>query len=166
MPASHEQSLAERTLREVPGVMMVDVTCESRVLASDGLCVEVVTTHDDHIRFERVGFASFGTSAMNIFVARVGRLVPRVATCAGVGPPNFQRSSALGHRFHPTLLDVKEATLRYREIMKEVTYWPECPQYWETQDVFGANYRYCQRKDGAMDEPPKPDNCGSKSSSP
>lgn len=159
LPASREKAETEAALREVPDVMLVDVQCQSRVFASDGLCVEVVTKFDDHIRFERVGFASFGASAMNVIVSRVNHLTPRVATCSGVGAPNFHRSSALGHRLHPTLIDVKDAAARFREIIKEVDYWPECPQFWETQDVFGANYRYCQRKAGSSEDPPKPDNC-------
>jgi hypothetical protein len=158
-PAAQEKQQVEDTLRSVPDVMMANVTCESTVFASDRLCVEVVTKFEDHIRFERVGFGSLGSSAMNVVVSRVNHLSPRVATCSGVGPPNFHRSSALGHRFHPSLLDLKDAAARFREIIKDVDYWPECPQFWETQDVFGSHYRYCQRKDGATDEPPKPDNC-------
>lgn len=159
MPAAQEKEKVQAALRAVPDVLMANIGCESRLFASDGLCVEVVTKYDDHVRFERVGFSSFGDSAMNVFVARVNHLMPRVATCRGVGPPNLHRSSALGHRFHPALLDMKDATTRFREIIKDVNYWPECPQFWETQDVFGSNYRYCARKQTATDEPPKPDNC-------
>jgi len=101
------------------------------MLAGDRLCADVVTKDGATLRFEHVGFNSFGSAAANVFVVEAGGLVPRVASCEGVGAPNFHRSSPLGHHFHPTLVDVKDAVFRYREVLEEVEFWPQCPQYWE-----------------------------------
>jgi hypothetical protein len=126
------------------------------VLASDSLCAEVLTKDGARLRFDRVGFNSFGSTASNVFVAEAGGLVPLVASCDGVGPPNFHRDSPLGHHFHPTLIDVKDAVFRYREVLEKVEFWPQCPQFYEVQDKRGQNYRYCTRRKGAAEEPPKP----------
>jgi hypothetical protein len=111
------------------------------------------------LRFERVGFASFGPDATNIVVSKAGGLVPRIASCEDVGPPNFHREAALGHHFQPTLVDVKEAVRRSREILEEVQYWPRCPMSWDIQDKRGINYRYCVRKNDEAAEPPRPEDC-------
>jgi hypothetical protein len=102
-----------------------------------------VTKDGATLLFDRVGFNSFGSTAVNVFVSEAGGLVPRVAGCDGVGPPNFHRDSALGHHFHPPLIDLKDAKFRYREVLEEVEFWPQCPQYWEAQDKRGQNFRYC-----------------------
>ena len=96
---------------------------------------------------------------MNVFVGKAGGFVPRIASCARVGPPNFHRASPLGHHFHPTLIDIKDAVFRYRDVMEEVEFWPQCPQSWEVQDKHGENFRYCARRDGATEEPPRPAGC-------
>jgi hypothetical protein len=76
-----------------------------------------------------------------------------------VASPNFHRAAPLGHHFHPTLIDLKEAVSRYREILEEVEFWPQCPQSWEVQDKRGRNYRYCARRKNTTDEPPVPAGC-------
>lgn len=159
VPAAQEKARTEEALRSVPEVMMVVVQCGGTVLSSNALCATVVFKDGNNIRFERVGANAFGASALNIVVSQVNNLIPRVATCDGVGAPNLHRSGALGHHFRPPMGDLMEAVRRHRLIEKEIQYWPECPQYWEVQDVFGANYRYCARKKELNDEPPRPDNC-------
>ena len=159
LPAGRERAQAEQILREQPGVVEAELTCGSSVLAGDQLCADVYFNDGTTLRFERIGFNAFGASAVNIVVARTGGLVPRIASCEGVGPPNFHREGALGHHFAPTLIDVKEAVNRHREVLEEVQYWPECPQTWEVQDKRGRNYRYCARKQDATEEPPRPANC-------
>lgn len=138
---------------------MADVQCAGAVFASNSLCATVVFRDGNHIRFERIGANAFGASALNVVVGQVNALVPRLATCDGVAAPNLHRSAALGHHFRPPLADLKEAVRRHREIAKEIQYWPECPQFWEVQDVFGERYRYCARKQQANDDPPRPADC-------
>ncbi len=128
-------------------------------LASDSLCADVVSKDGKSLRFDRVGFSSFGSSATNVVVAEADGLVPRVATCTGVGAPNFQSDAPLGHRLQPRLLDLSEAVTRSGDIIEEVQYWPRCPMSWEVQDDRGVNYRYCARKKGETTEPPRPDGC-------
>jgi hypothetical protein len=159
LPAAQEKARAEEILATVDSVSEVQFSCGGRVLARDSLCAEVVTKDGAKLRFERVGFNSFGSTAANVYVVEAGGLVPRVASCEGVGAPNFHRDSPLGHHFHPTLIDVKDAVFRYREVLEEVEFWPQCPQYWEVQDKRGENFRYCSRRKGATEEPPRPTNC-------
>lgn len=137
----------------------VSVGCEGAILASDSLCADVVTSEGKALRFERVGFNSFGASATNVFVAEADGWVPRVASCEGGGPPNFHRGAPLGHHFQPSLIDVHEAVRRSGEVLEEIQFWPQCPQSWEVQDKQGVNYRYCVRRKNSTDEPPRPAAC-------
>jgi hypothetical protein len=157
LPANEERERTQAILGGVDDVMLATVGCGSRVFAGDQLCAEVIMKDGKKVHFSHLGFNSFGTTAVNVYVDEAGGLVPRIASCEGVGSPNFHRLAALGHHFHPTLIDVKEAVGRYRELLEEVTYWPQCPQYWEVQDKRGANYRYCSRKQNATEEPPRPE---------
>jgi hypothetical protein len=159
LPAAQEKARAEEILATVDSVSEVQFSCGGRVLARDSLCAEVVTKDGAKLRFERVGFNSFGSTAANVYVVEAGGLVPRVASCEGVGAPNFHRDSPLGHHFHPTLIDVKDAVFRYREVLEEVEFWPQCPQYWEVQDRRGRNYRYCAHRKDASEDPPLPAGC-------
>jgi hypothetical protein len=159
LPAQREKHRAEFLLETIDSVSEVHVSCGGEVLASDSLCTEVVTKDGAHLRFDRVGFNSFGSTAVNVFVSEAGGLVPRVASCDGVGPPNFHRDSPLGHHFHPTLIDLKDAVFRYREVLEEVEFWPQCPQYWQVQDSRGKNYGYCAHRKGASEDPPLPAGC-------
>jgi hypothetical protein len=163
-PAARERAHADATLRAMPEVLVVTVGCAGMLVAGDGLCADVVTKDGAELRFERVGFNAFGANAVNVVVARAGGLVPRVASCTRVAPPNFHRDGALGHHFAPTLIDVKEAVTRAKEVLEEIEYWPRCPQFWEVQDKRGENYRYCARRADAGDEPPAPEGCQSSES--
>ena len=159
LPAQQEKARAEEALAGVNGVVLATVACGGMVFAGDQLCVEVIMKDGAKIRFSRAGLNSFGGSATNVVVDEAGGLVPRVASCSDIGPPNFHRTSALGRHFHPTLIDLREAVQRYREVLQEVQWWPQCPQFFETQDKRGQNFRYCARQKGATEEPPKPERC-------
>jgi hypothetical protein len=159
LPSHQELSRTQEVLATVDTVAEVKVSCDGGLLAGDRLCVDVAMKDGTRLRFERVGFNAFGPTAANVVVAQVAGLVPRVAMCDGTGPPNFHRESALGHRFQPTLLDVKDAVFRHRDVLEEVEFWPQCPQFWEGQDKQGAAYTFCARKSGATEEPPRPEAC-------
>lgn len=159
-PAGRERAHVDETLRALPEVTQTTVGCEGAIFASDSLCVDVITKDGAELRFERVGFKSFGSTAVNVVVAGAGGLVPRIASCREVGPPNFHHDAPLGHHFSPTLFDVKEAVTRSRDVLEEIQYWPQCPMSWEVQDKRGVNYRYCAHRKDAPAEPPKPANCG------
>lgn len=159
-PAGRERMHAYDTLRGLPDVVETSVGCEGALLASDSLCAEVVLKEGGMLRFEKIGYRAFGSNAVNVVIAEAGGLVPRIASCAAVGAPNFHREGPVGHHFSPTLIDVKDAVTRWKEVLEEVQYWPQCPQFWEVQDRRGVDYRYCARRPDRQDEPPRPDSCG------
>jgi hypothetical protein len=159
MPGQLEMSRTQEVLATVDTVREVHFTCSGSLLADDRLCADVVMKDGARLRFEHVGFNSIGSTAVNVYVGKAGGLVPRIASCTEVGAPNFHRGGPLGHHFHPTLIDIKDAAFRYREVLEEVEFWPQCPQYFEVQDKRGRNFRYCARRDGATEEPPRPANC-------
>ena len=158
-PAGRERAHVDETLRAIPEVTQTSVGCEGAIFASDSLCADVITQDGAELRFERVGFKSFGSTTVNVVVAEASGLVPRMASCTEVGPPNFHADAALGHHFSPPLLDVKEAVTRSRDVLEEIQYWPRCPMSWEVQDKRGINYRYCAHKKDAPADPPRPANC-------
>jgi len=159
LPAEQECLHVSGNLGMPEGARAQSIDCGGGVLASDGHKATFEFNEGGPLMFERLGYSSFGSTAVNVVVAEASGLVPRVASCSGVSAPNFHRESPLGHHFHPTLIDVKEAVTRYREVLEEVESWPQCPQYWEVQDKRGQNYRYCARKKDATEEPPRPENC-------
>ena len=146
-------------LQVLEGVEQLTVGCDGGIFAGDGLCADIVMSDKTTLRFENVGYQSFGGPAVNVYLAEAAGLVPRVASCSTIGPPNIHRSGVFGHHFSPTIVDVTRAVSRHRELLEEVHYWPQCPQFWEVQDKSGVDYRYCARKKDAADEPPKPASC-------
>lgn len=158
-PAAQERARVEDVLRSLPNVVHATVACDSGVFASDTLCATLTFNDDLSIHFENVGTRSFGAKAGAVVVTQASGLVPRVASCGGVGPPNFHRDAPLGHHFHPPLVDLTDAVTRYQEVLEEIEFWPQCPQYFELQDHRGANYRYCAHRADAAGDPPRPDNC-------
>ena len=159
MPGQREMARTEEALRTIDDVAEVHFTCAGTVLASDRLCIDVVMRDGARLRFDRVGFNSFGSSAVNVVLSRASGLVPRIASCSGVSTPNFHRTGPLGHHFQPTLIDIKDAVFRYKELLEEVEFWPQCPQSWEVQDRLGQNFRYCARRDDSTEEPARPLGC-------
>lgn len=158
-PAAQERARIQDTLRSLPDVVNVSITCDRRVFGSDTLCVAVTFTDKQTIDFDRVGSKSFGVRAAAVVVTKASQLMPRVASCEGIGPPNFHRDGPFGHHFHPPLVDLTDAVTRYRQVLEEVQFWPQCPQYYELQDRRGANHRYCARRADSADEPAVPANC-------
>jgi hypothetical protein len=158
-PAWRERDHADQILRGMKELQHVSIGCGAALLANDRLCADVVTTAGKSLRFERVGFNAFGANASNVVVAEADGWVPRLASCQGVAAPNFHSEAALGHHFQPTLLDLTDAVRRSQEVLEEVQFWPQCPQSWEVQDKFGANYRYCAHRKDARADPPRPSNC-------
>lgn len=158
-PAGRERAHVDEVLRALPEVTQTSVGCEGAIFASDSLCADVITKEGAELRFERVGFNSFGSNAVNVVLAEASGLVPRVASCTDVGPANFHHEAALGHHFSPSLIDLRDAVTRSREVLEEIQYWPQCPMSWEVQDKRGVNYRYCAHRKDAPADPPRPQHC-------
>ena len=159
LPAKQECAFVGSQLESIEGIQSKQIDCPAGIFAGDAVRARVQFPDEGALTFERLGFNAFGSTAVNVFLTEAGGLVPRVASCAGVAPPNFHREDVLGHHFAPTLLDVKDALGRHRELLEEIEFWPQCPQYWEVQDKRGQNYRYCARKKDATEEPPRPEDC-------
>jgi hypothetical protein len=159
LPAKRECAHVEQQLAGVELVKSTNVECGGGMLAGDGARARVEMHDGAVLILEHLGFNAFGSSATFIVVGEASGLVPRIASCEGVASPNFHREAALGHHFQPTLIDTKEAVSRYRELLEEVEFWPQCPQNWEVEDKRGARFRYCARRKDATEEPPRPGNC-------
>lgn len=159
LPGQREMERTQRILGTIDSVAEVHFTCGGSLLANDTLCTDVVMKDGSRLRFDHVGFNAFGTTAVNVYVAQADGLVPRIASCDKISTPNFHRDSVLGHHFRPMLIDMKDAVFRYREVLEEVQYWPQCPQSWAIQDKQGTSYRYCARPLADVAEPPKPERC-------
>ena len=159
LPANRECAYVDGRLAGIEQVKAVHVECAGGVFAGDGVTARVEMIDGAVLKFERLGFNAFSSNAFNIVLTEASGLMPRLGSCRGVAAPNFHRQAPLGHHLRPTLIDTREAVSRYRELLEEVEFWPQCPQYWEVADRRGATYRYCARKPGAAEEPPRPDNC-------
>jgi hypothetical protein len=93
-------------------------------------------------------------------VIEAGGRVPLVVSCdARVAVADVDRSGLFGHHFTPALDGVSGAIQRYREVVEELEFWPQCPQFWELQEEGGPRYRYCARAPRTAAEPP-PAVCG------
>lgn len=160
LPSTREMEFAGAEIGKAAELEASRVDRENfALLANDGLTASIELADGKVIRFARVGYRSFGSNAINVVIAEADGLVPRLASCSGVAFPNFHREAALGHHFQPTLIDIKDAIRRSREVLEEIQFWPECPQSWEVQDKFGANYRYCAHRKDAAADPPRPTGC-------
>jgi hypothetical protein len=159
LPAQQECAHVTSQLKSIEGIQSRQIDCPAGVFARDGVRARIQFPDEGALTFERLGFNAFSGTAVNIVVIQAGGLVPRVASCSGVAPPNLHREDVLGHHFSPTLIDVKDAVSRRREVLEEIEFWPQCPQFWEVQDKAGQNHRYCARKTDATEEPPRPENC-------
>ena len=160
LPSSREAAFVEQQIGRAGKLHSSRVERERfAILAGNNLTATVVLDEGKEIRFARVGYDGFGSNAVNVVVAAADGLVPRIASCSGVSFPNFHREAALGHHFQPTLIDIKDAIARGREVLEEIQFWPQCPQSWEVQDKFGANYRYCAHRLDAPADPPRPTGC-------
>ena len=62
-----------------------------------------------------------------------------------------------GHHFSPAIEAVPEAILRSGDVVEELEFWPQCPQFWELASEQGTTYRYCAHASAKPAEvPPRP----------
>lgn len=158
-PAGRERAFAHDTLSRNTNVQDAKVGCAGVFFTGDSLCASIITQAGKTLSFERIGSSSFEPRATAIVISEADGLEPRIASCTSSGPPNFHGDAALGSHFEPPLISVTEAVERAGEVLEEVQYWPRCPMSWDVQDKRGVNYRYCARKKGETEEPPKPEPC-------
>ena len=162
LPATREQREAQQQLEAVPGVSRVNVACNDNFSAASDLCAEVALSDGTLLRFAGLGHRSFGSTASTVLVAEAGGRSPRVVSCSDQGQPrvadaaDFHRSGAFGHHLKPTILDVPDAVRRRKEIIVQLQFWPECPQFWEVDSRDGAHHRYCAHPAGVEFPAPPP----------
>ena len=157
LPAGRECDYVNQQLGGIEQLKTAHIECPTGVLAGDEVTARVEMNDGAVLKFERLGFNAFGANAVNVVLTEASGLMPRIASCSGVAAPNFHRDAPLAHHLQPTLIDTKEAVSRYRELLEEVEFWPQCPQYYEVENRRGARFRYCARKPDATEEPPRPE---------
>jgi hypothetical protein len=158
LPAcGREQRFVRDSLAALPGVGQVDtVSCGDNEQSPDnGVCATVAMTDGAVLRFAELGFGSFGPVPSRVRVVEAGGRVPLVVSCdARVTVADVDRTGLFGHHFTPALDGVRDAIQRYREVVEELEFWPQCPQFWELQGEAATRYRYCAHAAGRGAEAP------------
>ncbi|OFW37384.1 MAG: hypothetical protein A3J29_10715 [Acidobacteria bacterium RIFCSPLOWO2_12_FULL_67_14b] len=163
-PGVREQEFVRAQLGAMPGVDQVRVSCNDRFWsAGSDVCASVSMRDGTALTFLAVGYQSFGPSPSRVRVAEAGGRTPRVVPCepgaAGAGASAFadiDRGGLLGHHFSPPISGVADALRRHQEVIEELEFWPQCPQFWELQDKQGITYRYCAHAARAPADSPLP----------
>ncbi|MDP2319637.1 MAG: hypothetical protein Q8O42_09905 [Acidobacteriota bacterium] len=151
-----EEAFVRGRLARIEGVASVDVSCGSGWLTPKGdVCVTVVTKTGKQLRFQDVGYDSFGSAPSRVRLLAAGGRSPLLVSCdAQWDFADIDRSSLFGHHFSPVIEAVPEAVRRAAEVVEELEFWPQCPQFWEVGGQQGTTFRYCAHKSGAPGEPP------------
>lgn len=153
-----EELFVRENLATLPGVEAVDVSCGSGWLVAHGdVCVTIKMSEGVELKFAGVGYESFGSAPSSVRVAAAGGRSPLVVSCASqAAVAAVDRAGLFGHHFTPAIEAVPEAIRRRREVIEELEFWPQCPQFWEVAGRDGTAYRYCAHPVSAAAEPPPP----------
>jgi len=151
-----EEEFVRLNLGIVTGVTSVEVACGSGWVAAKGdVCATVTLDTGAQLQFVEVGYKSFGSAPSRVRLAGAGGRSPLVVSCESQsGVAGLDRSGLFGHHFTPALEAVPEAVRRSREVIEELEFWPQCPQFWEVAGSQGGTYRYCAHATGGTVEPP------------
>jgi len=164
LPAcGREQRFVRDSLAALPGVGSVDaLSCgEHGPFPGEGVCATVAMTDDAVLRFAGLGFGSFGPVPSSVRVIEAGGRVPLIVSCdARTAVADVDRSGLFGHHFTPALDGISDAIQRYRDVVEELEFWPQCPQFWELASEQRTTYRYCAHAPNKPAEaPPRPSGC-------
>jgi len=153
---SREQRHVREHLEGLPGVASVDVSCGVGGAPSNtGVCASVVMSDGAVLQFVGLGYQSFGPVPSRVRLAAAGGRSPLMVSCqAQASVADFDRSGLFGHHFSPAIDGVADAIHRYRDVIEELEFWPQCPQFWEFGEEQGPLYRYCAHRTGAVGDPP------------
>jgi len=151
-----EEASVRGRLAALEGVASVEVSCGSGWLTPKGdVCVTVVTDAGKQLRFRDVGYDSFGSAPSRVRLVAAGGRSPLVVSCdSQLGFADIDRSGLFGHHFSPVIEAVPEAVRRSADVVEELEFWPQCPQFWEVGGPQGTTYRYCAHASGVAGEPP------------
>lgn len=160
---AREREFVRQNLAVVPLVESVSTSCNDvRLFAGGDVCATVAVKGGAVFRFRRLGYDSFGRVPSRVRVEAAGGRSPLVVSCdSQSGFADFDRDGLFGHHFSPGLDGVAMAIGRGREVIEELEFWPQCPQFWELREREGqgALVRYCAHAaNGAAEAPPRP--CG------
>jgi hypothetical protein len=155
---AREEAFVREQIAALPGVETVQVACGSGWLSARGdVCVSVKLSEGVVLGFAGVGYDSFGAAPSGVRVTLAGGRSPLVVSCASrSAAAAIDRAGLFGHHFTPAIEAVPEAIKRRREVIEELEFWPQCPQFWEVADGEGTAYRYCAHATPATAEPPPP----------
>lgn len=154
-----EETFVRRNTGIITGVKSVQVSCASGWLRAKGdVCLTVTMTEGAKLRFVGVGYQSFDSAPSRVRITAAGGRSPLVVSCESQYDfADLDRSGLFGHHFTPALEAVPEAVRRSKDVVEELEFWPQCPQFWELGGERGTTYRYCAHATGTVGEaPPRP----------
>lgn len=156
-----EERFVRDHITAMPGVTRVDAASCDDAVPNDGVCATVVMSDGAVLRFAGLKFDSFGPVPSRVGLVEAGGRSPLIVSCdALVAVADVDRAGLFGHHFSPALGGVTDAIRRHRDVVEELEFWPECPQFWELPQEPGPRFRYCAHRAGAAPELPPPF-CGS-----
>ena len=161
LAGTREQQFVREHIETLPGVANVRVSCDDGLLfAGAGVCATIAMSEGALLQFLSLGYQSFGPVPSRVRLSAAGGRSPLVVSCEGQsGFADVDRAGLFGHHFTPALDGVADAIRRRREVIEELEFWPQCPQFWEVQAEQGTAYRYCAHAAGQVGVPP-PRPCG------
>jgi len=158
LAGTREEAYVREQLAALPLVEAVTVSCGSGWISARGdVCATLAMGEGPVLKFAGVGYDSFGSAPSRVLVAAAGGRAPLVVSCTSQSAvAAFDRGGLFGHHFTPPIEAVPEAVRRRREVIEELEFWPQCPQFWELAGRDGTAYRYCAHAVSAAPEPPPP----------
>lgn len=153
---AREREFVRQNLAIIPLVERVRASCSNAVLFPGGdVCATVAMGEGTVLQFGGLGYDSFGPVPTRVRLEAAGGRIPLVVSCeSSMDFADVGRDGLFGHHFSPGLDDVAMAIRRRREVIEEMEFWPQCPQFWEMQPKGGPRYRYCAHPAGTAPEPP------------
>ena len=161
LAGSREQEFVREHMAALPGVEVVHVSCATALVFADAqVCATVLMSEGSMLRFHGLGYRSFGPVPSRVRLAAAGGRAPLVVSCESQAAfADLERGALFGHHFSPPIDGVADALRLRREVIEELEFWPQCPQFWELAGEQGTTFRYCAHAAGAVAEPP-PRPCG------
>lgn len=156
LAGTREQEFVRAHIETIPGVESVRVSCGDGLLfAGAGVCATIAMSEGALMQFLSLGYQSFGPVPSRVRLTAAGGRSPLVVSCDGqAGFADVDRAGLFGHHFSPAIDGVADAIRRRRDVIEELEFWPQCPQFWEVQEKHGTAYRYCGHAAGEAGEPP------------
>lgn len=152
---AREQRFVREHLEAMPGVASVRVSCDGGDVDDPDECATVVMRDGAELQFFGLGYRSFGPTSSRVRVGAARGRSPLIVSCqSDLGVMDVHAGGLFGHHFSPAIGGVSDAIRRHRELIEELEFWPQCPQFWELQPAPGLAYRYCAHGSDVLAEPP------------